>query len=174
MVKEGDCSPSLAITNDKITANFCHQCCYRWWLDKCLSGWYYSILQSINQLPFSITKIPLCKVLYNICKMTGKYLIQLVIEPEVTLSSLWWGPLEELILIQFTSSIVSLKSILYYTSIHISITQVISFHEIFYLNVRVRAHQENWQMQFPRNVTDFKQVTGFQISRRTLRKLMYD
>jgi hypothetical protein len=27
------------------------------------------------------------------------------------------------------------------------------------------------QLQFPRNVADFKQATGFQISRRTLRKL---
>jgi hypothetical protein len=28
--------------------------------------------------------------------------------------------------------------------------------------------------QLPRNVTDFKQATGFQISRRTLRELMFD
>jgi hypothetical protein len=30
------------------------------------------------------------------------------------------------------------------------------------------------QPQFPKDVTDFKQATGFQISRRTLRKLISD
>jgi hypothetical protein len=30
------------------------------------------------------------------------------------------------------------------------------------------------QPQFPRNITNFKQATGFQISRRTLRKLVFD
>jgi hypothetical protein len=30
------------------------------------------------------------------------------------------------------------------------------------------------QPQFPRNVADFKQAIGFQISRRTLRKLTFD
>jgi hypothetical protein len=30
------------------------------------------------------------------------------------------------------------------------------------------------QPQLPRNVTDFKQATGFQISRLTLSKLMFD
>jgi hypothetical protein len=30
------------------------------------------------------------------------------------------------------------------------------------------------QRQPPRNVTDFKQATGFQISRCTLRKLLFD
>jgi hypothetical protein len=39
---------------------------------------------------------------------------------------------------------------------------------------RARAHQGNWQPQFLRNVTNFKQATGFQISTCTLRKLMFD
>jgi hypothetical protein len=30
------------------------------------------------------------------------------------------------------------------------------------------------QQQFPRKITDFKQATGFQISRHTLRKLMFE
>jgi hypothetical protein len=30
------------------------------------------------------------------------------------------------------------------------------------------------QQQFPRKIADFKQATGFQISRRTLRKLMFE
>jgi hypothetical protein len=30
------------------------------------------------------------------------------------------------------------------------------------------------QPQFPRNIIDFKQATGFRISGRTLRKLMFD
>jgi hypothetical protein len=30
------------------------------------------------------------------------------------------------------------------------------------------------QPQYPRNVADFKQATGFQISRRTLRKLIFE
>jgi hypothetical protein len=30
------------------------------------------------------------------------------------------------------------------------------------------------QPQLPRNVTDFKQATGFHISRRTLKKLIFD
>jgi hypothetical protein len=30
------------------------------------------------------------------------------------------------------------------------------------------------QPQLPKNVTDFKQAIGFQISKRTLRKLMFD
>jgi hypothetical protein len=30
------------------------------------------------------------------------------------------------------------------------------------------------QPQFPRKIADFKQATGFQISRRTLRKLAFD
>jgi hypothetical protein len=40
------------------------------------------------------------------------------------------------------------------------------------VTLSVRAHQENWQPQLPRNVTNFKQAIGFQISRCTLRKLM--
>jgi hypothetical protein len=40
---------------------------------------------------------------------------------------------------------------------------------------RAIAHQRNWQPQpqFFKNVADFKQATGFQISRRTLRKLLF-
>jgi hypothetical protein len=30
------------------------------------------------------------------------------------------------------------------------------------------------KLQLPRSVTDFKQATGFQISRRTLRKFVFD
>jgi hypothetical protein len=30
------------------------------------------------------------------------------------------------------------------------------------------------QLQFPRNVTDFKEATGFQITKGTLRKFMFD
>jgi hypothetical protein len=46
--------------------------------------------------------------------------------------------------------------------------------------LRARAHQRNWQLQrnckIPRNVRDFKYATGFQIRKRTLRKLtsMFD
>jgi hypothetical protein len=32
--------------------------------------------------------------------------------------------------------------------------------------LKARAHQGNWQLQFPRKIGDFRQVTGFQISRR--------
>jgi hypothetical protein len=37
--------------------------------------------------------------------------------------------------------------------------------------IRPRAHQGNWQPRYPRNVADIKQASGFQLNRRTLRKL---
>jgi hypothetical protein len=44
-------------------------------------------------------------------------------------------------------------------------------------SLRARPPQRNWKLQRNcnfRNVTDFKQATGFQISRLTLRKLTFD
>jgi hypothetical protein len=39
-----------------------------------------------------------------------------------------------------------------------------------FMGLRVRAHQGNLQPHYPRNASDFKQATGFHISRPTLRK----
>jgi hypothetical protein len=40
--------------------------------------------------------------------------------------------------------------------------------------IRPGVHQGNWQLQFPRKIANFKQATGFQINRRSLRKLTFD
>jgi hypothetical protein len=57
------------------------------------------------------------------------------------------------------------------------ISKILGTRHVVYshwVRLRVRAHQRNWQPQFPRNVVDFKQAADFQFSRRTQRKLMFD
>jgi hypothetical protein len=48
------------------------------------------------------------------------------------------------------------------------------FSFLNFVILKVRQHQGNWQPKFPRKVIDLKQATGFQFSRRTLRKLTFD
>jgi hypothetical protein len=50
-------------------------------------------------------------------------------------------------------------------------------HGLLKITPWAREHQGNWQLQRNRNlrkIADFNQATDFQISRRTLWKLMFD
>jgi hypothetical protein len=59
---------------------------------------------------------------------------------------------------------------------HISflLNKMLPLQKVTLQALRVRAHQGNWHLQFPRKIADFKQATGFLISRCTLGKLTFD
>jgi hypothetical protein len=55
-----------------------------------------------------------------------------------------------------------------------SVSEKILLHGVCKSEGTPRKLATAMQLQFPRNVADLKQATGFQLSRRTQRKLLFD